>query len=116
MDNVAVMKKYYEMLAKKDVGNLGKYLHADVEFRAPLAKYQGKEAVLEATKGFASFFNTLSIRTCFGSGDQAVLLYDLDFSEPVGKVPTAAVMTFKEGLVAKIELFYDARPFERINT
>ncbi|MCH9630481.1 MAG: hypothetical protein S4CHLAM37_04810 [Chlamydiia bacterium] len=116
MDNAAVIKEYYEILARKDIESLGKYLHEDVEFRAPLAKHKGKADVLEATKGFAGFFKELNIRTSFGSGDQAVLLYDLVFPEPVGNIPTASVMIFRDGLVSHIELFYDARPFEKVNS
>ena len=32
---------------------------------------------------------------------------------PIGMIQTAALMTFKDGLIARIELFYDARPFEK---
>jgi len=42
-----------------------------------------------------------------------MLVYDLDFPAPVGKLPTAGLITFQDGLIAKIELFCDGRPFEK---
>ena len=80
---------------------------------APLAKLEGKEAVLEAIREFTLRFKTLKIRAKSGSGDQAMVVYDLDFPAPIGIISSAALMTFQKGLVSKIELFYDARPFER---
>ena len=47
----------------------------------------------------------------FGSEDQAMLTYDMDFAEPIGVCRAAALMTFKDGLIARSELFFDARPF-----
>jgi len=79
----------------------------------PLAKMTGKEAVIEAIKKFASFFKTLTIRAKFGFGDQAMVVYDSDFPEPIGNLSSVALMTFYEGLITKIELFFDARPFEK---
>jgi hypothetical protein len=41
------------------------------------------------------------------------LTYDVDFGEPIGICRTAELMTFEGSLIMRIELFYDARPFER---
>ena len=112
-NNAAIAEEYYTLMGKKDIESLEKHLHPKVQFTGPLAKMMGKEAVLEATKKFASFFKALTIRAKFGFGDQAMIVYDLDFPEPNGNLSSAALMTFHEGLITKIELFYDARPFEK---
>jgi len=109
--NVAIAEAYYTAVGKKDIAGIERYLHPDVQFIGPLAKMTGKEAVLEATKKFSAFFNTLTIRAKFGSGDQAVVVYDLDFPAPIGNLSSAALMTFQGGVVTRIELFFDARPF-----
>jgi len=41
-----------------------------------------------------------------------MLAFDLDFPPPIGNLPIAALMTFKNKLIVKIELFYDARPVD----
>jgi ketosteroid isomerase-like protein len=109
----AVAEAYYKAVGAKDIKSLEKYLHPDVQFIAPLAKTKGKDAVLESTKSFTAFLKTLTIRTTLGSDDQAAVVYDVDCPAPIGNIPTVSLMTFREGLISKIELFYDARPFEK---
>jgi ketosteroid isomerase-like protein len=111
-NNVAIAKAFYTAMSEKDVKAIEKYVHPDVQFSAPLAKLQGRDAYLEALKGFMAFFTMLTPRATFGEGDQVVVIYDVHCSAPVGKLPTAALMTFEEGLVTNIELFYDARAFQ----
>jgi hypothetical protein len=42
-----------------------------------------------------------------------MVAYDVDFGEPIGICRSAVMMTFNDGLITRIELFYDARPFEK---
>lgn len=111
--NVMTAEAYYQALGKKDISSLEPLLHPDVEFVAPLAKTKGKEALLEGAEQFASFFKTLTIHAKFGDGDKAVIVYDLDCPSPVGTFRAVALMSFKDELISRIELFYDARPFEQ---
>jgi len=39
--------------------------------------------------------------------------YNMDFGEPIGVCRVAALMTFKDGLIVRNELFFDTRPFEK---
>ena len=112
-NNVNIAKAYYGAMSKKNINDVEKYLHADVQFSAPLAKVTGKKTFLESITKFISFFKTLTIRAQFGSDDQAIVVYDVDFPAPIGMVPTVALMNIQNGLITKIELFYDARPFEK---
>lgn len=43
----------------------------------------------------------------------AAAVDDVDLDKPSGICRTAVLMTFKNGLIASIELFYVARPFEK---
>lgn len=104
---------YYEALGEKDVLHMAEYLSSDVQYIGPMAELEGKESVLEATEKMCSLFNTLTIRSKFSSENQAMLAYDLDCPAPVGKFRVAALMSFNEGLISKIELFYDSLPFQR---
>lgn len=78
-----------------------------------MADLIGKDAVLNVVKHFLAAFNKLTIRAQFGAEDQAMLVYDLDFPAPIEYVRGAALLTFKEGLIIRYELFYDARPFAK---
>ncbi|MBS0271792.1 MAG: nuclear transport factor 2 family protein [Proteobacteria bacterium] len=109
----AIAQAFYTAMSEKNVKAMEKYLHPDIQFIAPLAKVKGKENYFQALKNFTSFFETLTIRATFGEGDKAMVVYDVDCPAPVGKCPTAALMTFHNELITKIELFYDGRPFEK---
>ena len=107
----AIGEAYYTAMGQKDIASMGKYLDPDVEFIGPLARLVGKEAVLEATRKFSEFFKSIAVRAKFGTEDQAMIVYALDFPPPIGLFSSSALMTFQDGLIKKIELFYDARPF-----
>jgi hypothetical protein len=67
---------------------------------------------LEANKKFVSLFKTLTIHSSFASGDQAMIIYDLECAAPINHFSSAVLLSFQEDLITKIELFYDASPFE----
>lgn len=110
--NLSIAEAYYGALGEKDIGATEKYLDVHVQCVGPLVKVVGKENVIEANKKFISLFKTLKIRSSFASHDQAMIVYDLECETPINSFSAAALLTFKDNLISKIELFYDARPFD----
>ncbi len=111
-ENTPRAEAYYESVGNKEMAGAERYLHPDVQLIGPLAEMTGKEAVLKAVKGFLTIFKSLTIRAKFGSGDQVMIAYDLDCPAPVGNFRAAVLLTFRDDLIARLELFYDGRPFE----
>lgn len=111
--NLASATAYYQALSNKDLAAVEKHLHPDVQLISPLAVVKGKDAVLNSLKHLLSAFNKLSVRDHFGTGDRVMLAYDIDFPAPIGLSRAAVLLTFKEGLIIRYELFFDARPFEK---
>ena len=109
--NMSIAKAYYTAMAAKNISDLEKYLHPDAQLIGPFVQLQSKPAVIEAVKRFTNFFSTLTIRSAFDSADQAVIVYDLIFPERMDKVTSVALLDIKDGLIAHIELIFDARPF-----
>ena len=68
-----------------------------------------KEAVLKAAKGFTGIFKTLTIRAKFGSEDQAMIVYEVEIPGLTKKLHAASLLSFREGLISQIELFYDSK-------
>jgi ketosteroid isomerase-like protein len=110
--NITLAEEFYTSMGQKNVAALEKYVHPDIQFTTPLAKLVGKKDYLEAVKKFVSLFNKLTIRAKCGSENQAIIVYDVDFPMPIGKLPSAALMTFRDGLITNIELFFDSHPFK----
>ncbi len=112
-NNMSIAQSYYTAIGQKNIQEVEQYLHPHVQVISPLIKKTGKAAVLEALKGFIAAFNTLTIRTAFSSPDQAMLAVDVDYPTPIGSLQTASLISFQDGLIVKIELFFDGRPFEK---
>jgi len=111
--NVETGLAYYKAFSDKDPDGIAQHLDAAVELRSPMAENDGRDAVVEAAKRLMGLIVSLEVRATFSEGERVVIIYDLQCSAPVGLVRTAAFMTFREGLISRIELFFDGRPFER---
>lgn len=104
-------EEYYTLISEKNVEGIKKYLHSDVILYTPLAIVKGREAVVQAVSSFMKAFTKLSIRAKFGAEDQAMIVYDTDITGIAKDFPGASLLTFQDGLIVKIELFYDGTPF-----
>lgn len=115
--NLSTAVAYYTAMGKQDFESLEKYIHSDIQFTGPVVSVKGKEAFLQAAQGFASIIKNLTIREKFASGDQAMIVYNCEFSQPqfqsAGPLRAAALISFQNGLIAKLELFFDASPFHK---
>ena len=112
-DLLAIAEAYCAAMSEKNLAGLEQYLHPDVQFMGPLGQASGKKAYLEATEGFMGVFKAYTVRKMFSSGNQVMVVYDVDFPEPIGQCRTAGLMTFSNELIIGIELFFDARPFSQ---
>ena len=110
-NNIKIAESYYVAMVEKDSNEMGKYLNPDVELISPFGKMVGKEAVLEAAGKSTPL--SITIRAKFGQEDQVMLAYDWLFNEPIGNLRAAALITFKDGLIVKNELFFDTGSFKR---
>lgn len=105
----AIGVAYYTALGEKNIEKVKEYLHPDIQFTDPQEKVIGREAVLKAATGFTGIFKTLTIRAKFGSEDQAMIVYDVEIPGLPKKLQAASLLSFQEGLISKIELFYDSK-------
>lgn len=110
--NLLAAVSYYEAMNNQDLAQIAKLLDDEVEFIGPLAQFSGKDKVLLAAKGYFSLLNSVSIKEKFEDGHQAILVYEMDVKE-IGKFRAVTLFTFKDELITRLELFYDARPFEQ---
>jgi hypothetical protein len=110
--NLHTALAYYQAMNDKNLDEVAKYLHPEVTLLSPLAEVLGKEAALQAAKGFCSFMKKITIRAQLSSQDQVMLAFDIDFPAPIGAVRSAVLMSFKNGLISRNEMFYDPRALE----
>jgi ketosteroid isomerase-like protein len=106
-DTKAVAVAYYTALGEKNMEAVKKCLHPDIQFTDPKETVTGREEVLKAAKGFSSIFKALTIRAKFASEDQAMIVYEVEIPGLPKKLHAASLLSFKDGLISRIELFYD---------
>lgn len=111
-DNLAIAESYYNAMLAKDFDEMASYLHENVHFIGPLAEMHRKDAVVTAAKNFGSVLQDIQIRSGFAAGDQIMFAYDMIVPSPIDKFRAAVLMEFAEQRISKIELFYDASPFQ----
>jgi SnoaL-like domain len=104
---------YLKARAKRDLEEIAKYVHPEVHFIGPMTEIAGVEKVLQSTQRIYGLLKTLQVRSRFASGDQVIFTYDFVCADPIGVCRTAELLTFKDGLIIKIEVFFDPRPFEK---
>jgi len=108
--NIAITRAYYTAMAEKNSAEVEKYLHPDVCLISPFGETVGKEKVFEAAKKFMHMFKAINIRAQCGAEDYVMLAYDLlEFGNSAITLRAASLMTFKDGLIIKNELFFDTR-------
>jgi hypothetical protein len=82
-----------------------------VRLIGPLGNVDEKESVLQAVTSFAGLLKSLQVTVSFGFEDRAVVNYDVDFGAPFGVIRSVALISVRDNLICRIELFFDARPF-----
>lgn len=105
--NVALAEQYYKLVGEKNREGIKKFLDPQVEFYGPLATLKGKEATFQATSNYMNMIESLTIRAKFGAADQAMIVYDVDIPGIAKDFPAAVLLSFRDELIVRIELFCD---------
>lgn len=111
--NLQIAVSYYEAMIAGDFERMATYLHEDVHFIGPLDEMHEKDAVIRAAKGLCQTLDKIHIRSKFAQGNQIMMVYDFLFPAMNLNLRASVLMGFKNSRITKIELFYDARPFEQ---
>jgi hypothetical protein len=109
--NLKTAEAYLAAWQKKDLAGIGEHLHADVHFKGPMSETTGKDAFLAAAQRIFPPLQSLTVRHTFASGGAVAAIYDFNCAAPIGVCRTAELITFQDGLISGVELFFDARPF-----
>lgn len=109
--HVTLAEEYYKLVGEKNIEKIQNYLHPDVEFYSPVSTLKGKKAVIESTRNFMNVIQSLTIRAKFDGKDQAMIVYDVNIPRIAKEFPGASLLNFRDGLIIRIQLFFDGSPF-----
>ncbi len=109
-----VCTRYVDAWRRKDSESILALLHPEIHFKSPTAETEGREKYIPGLTRFLSIVERVDLRAQFVSNEGAMFAYDFVCRAPIGVCPTAELVRFKDGLIRKSEVFFDARPFEAL--
>jgi ketosteroid isomerase-like protein len=105
-----IVEKYFNAWTSKDFDTARSLLHDDLSFRGPIETLDRADALIESLKGLSQIVTGAERRGLLEQGDQVCVIYDLH-TMPVPDAPVAEWYTVREGKIASMQAFFDARPF-----
>jgi len=109
-----VTHEYLAAWQRKDADAIAAHVHTHVHFKGPMTELQGREPFIAACKRMFPMLKEYRVRSVAATEDRAIFVYDFVCVEPIGLCRTAELITVKDGLIRDVELFFDARPFEKL--
>ena len=111
-----IAEDYYKALGKKDIHLVKTFLHPEIVFSDPQESVSGKDNVLDAAERFSHIFTSMDVRSVFEKEDEAAVIYNVNISGLKNPLKAVSHLSFKDGLISKIELFYDMSGFKSVRS
>ncbi len=105
---------YLNALDRKDISKITSLVDPNIHLKMPMGEFSNRNDFLMAVRRMLANSNGVHIIAKFASENQGMFIYEVYFNEPVGTVKTASLMTVEGDQIKSIEVFFDARPFERV--
>ena len=109
-DAAQVAEDFFAAWTGKDFGRPRALLHDDLSFQGPIDTFDNADAYLQAIQRLSQIVTGADKRKVFADGDDVCVIYDLK-TAPVPSAPTAEWYRIRDGRIASIQVFFDARPF-----
>jgi ketosteroid isomerase-like protein len=109
-DAAQVAEDFFAAWTGKDFDHARALLHDDLSFQGPIDTFDNADAYLQAIQRLSQIVTGADKRKVFADGDDVCVIYDLK-TAPVPSAPTAEWYRIRDGRIASIQVFFDARPF-----
>jgi limonene-1,2-epoxide hydrolase len=112
-DVSSVVTAYVKAWTSGDFDTARSTLHDDVTFVGPLGTADGIDECMRGLEGLKQIVEASEQRKVIADGDDVCLVYDL-VTTAAGTIPTAGWFQVRDGRIATIRVFFDARPLDPI--
>ena len=110
-DSRTIADRFFKSWTSGDFDTARSLLHDDVSFSGPIDRFDSADAYVGALRGLAPVVERADERKIFVDGDDVCVIYDLVTRTPAGTAPTAEWYHVRDGRIAEVRVFFDARPF-----
>ncbi len=106
-----VVDQYFSALKKKDFDTMRPLLHDDITFVGPLGTTDGVDEYIESLKRVTASMTGLERQALFAAGEDVCQIYHMTLAMPAATLRVAQWLKVREGRIAAVRLYFDARPF-----
>jgi ketosteroid isomerase-like protein len=104
------VERYFDAWTSKDFDTARSLLRDDLSFRGPIETLDNADALIESLKGLSQIVTGADRHGLVEQGDEVAVIYDLH-TVPIPSAPVAEWYTVRDGKIASVQAFFDARPF-----
>jgi ketosteroid isomerase-like protein len=104
------VERYFDAWTSKDFETARSLLRDDLSFTGPLETLDNADALVASLQGLAQVVTGAERRGLLAEGEEVSVIYDLH-TVPVPNAPVSEWYTVRDGKIASIQAFFDARPF-----
>lgn len=112
---LAIGLAFTQAWTSHDMDTAAGYIAKDVVFDGPMNHLTGDKAYMEVLARFASTVTGLKILAAFGDDQQALIMYEVT-TAPFGPIPSAELLTIKDGKIQADRLIFDASKLRQAAT
>ena len=104
-----VVAEFGAAFAKKDFVSARRWLHDDLTFRGPIDTFHRADDYIASIKNLAAIMKGIKEERTIAEGQEIAVFYILDTQ--IAAAPVADWYTVRDGKIASIRTYFDARPF-----
>jgi ketosteroid isomerase-like protein len=104
------VERYHEAMGSGDMQTARSLLADDLRFKGPIDEFDNADDYLQALGRLAQIVTGTDVRKVVADGADVVTIYDLHTSA-AGTSPVAEWATVRDGKIAEMRVYFDARPF-----
>ena len=106
-----VAERFLAAWTSKDFATARSLLYDNLSFQGPIDTFDNADDYMGAISQLATIVTGMEQRKAFSDGQDVCTIYDLITATPAGRVPIAEWHQVRDGRIAAIRVFFDARPF-----
>ena len=103
--------RYHEAFGQGDVKTARSLLADDLHFKGPIDEFHNADDYLASLGKLAQIVTGTDVQKVLANDEDVVTIYDLHTSTPAGTSPVAEWARVRNGKIAEIRVYFDARPF-----
>ena len=106
-----IVERYHGAFADGDPATARSLLADDLHFEGPFDTFDRADDYMQSLAKLAPIVTGTDVKKVVANGDDVVTIYDLHTNTPAGTSRIAEWTTVKDGKIAEMRIYFDARPF-----